>query len=121
MSQPRGFGLNGQALYTNVTKPIDVNLQFTVTPTNGLGVTSVKSNGYVRNVFMHTSTTPASNDGYLNPNPANGYVAIQLSNNFNVWLSAFASVTTPTATSTKIDNTALTIGLAYVITILGNA
>lgn len=121
MSQPRGFGLNGQALYTNIAKPIEVNLQFTVTATNGLGVTSLKSNGYVRNVFMHTSTTPTANDGYTNPNPATGYLLIQLKNNFNVWLSNFAAITAPTTTSTKIDNTALSVGAGYVITILGNA
>lgn len=121
MSVVRGFGLNGQALYSNIAKPMEVNVQFAVTPTNGLGVTSVKSNGYVRNVFMHTSTTPASNNGYLNPNPANGYALIQLTNNFNKYIGLEAVLSTPTATSTKIDNSALVVGGAYVITVLGNA
>lgn len=121
MSVVRGFGLNGKSTYTNVTKPQDVSLTFTVTPTNGLGVTSVKSNGYVRNVFMHTSTTPTSNDGYLNPNPANGYCWVQFTNNFNYFLGGFARLTAATATSTKIDNSVLVIGQAYVITVVGNA
>lgn len=121
MSTPRGFGLNGKSLYTNVAKPQDVSLQFTVTPTNGLGITSLKSNGYVRNVFMHTSTTPTANDGYTNPNPAAGYALVQFKNNFNYYLGGFAQMRTPTATSTAIDNSALTIGLAYVITIVGDA
>lgn len=122
MSQPRGFGLNGKSYYTNVTKPQDINLTFTVTPTNGLGVTAVKSNGYVRNVFMHTSTTPTSNDGYTNPNPANGYFAIQLNNNFNYYLSSFASYRAPNSGSDiKIDNSAMTAGVAYTITTLGDA
>lgn len=121
MSVARGFGLNGKSFYTNVAKPQDVNLQFTVTPTNGLGITSLKSNGYVRNVFMHTSTTPAANDGYTNPNPAVGYACIQFKNNFNYYLNGFTQFRTPTATSTKIDNSALTAGLAYVITIVGDA
>ncbi len=121
MSTPRGFGLNGRALYSNVAMPKDVNLQFTVTPTNGLGVTSLKSNGYVRNVFMHTSTTPTANDGFTNPNPAAGYAAIQFKNNFNYYLSNHCSFQTPTATSTAIDNAVLTAGLVYVITIVGDA
>ncbi len=121
MSQPRGFGLNGKSMYTNSTTPQRVNLQFTVTPTNGLGVTSVKSNGYVRNVFMHTSTTPTSNDGYTNPNPATGYVAIQFNNNFNYFVNAVTGFVSTTQTSTAIDNSALTVGLAYVITVVGDA
>lgn len=121
MSQPRGFGLNGKSFYTNITKPNEINVQFTVTPTNGLGVTSVKSNGYVRNVFMHTSTTPTANDGYTNPNPAAGFFAVQFNNNFNYFLSGMASYRCPTATDTKVDNSALTVGQVYVITTLGDA
>ncbi len=119
--QPRGFGLNGKSFYTNIAKPMEVNMTFTVTPTNGLGVTSLKSNGYVRNVFMHTSTTPTSNDGYLNPNPAAGYALLQFNNNFNRYIGLTSSFVGATATSTSIDNSALTAGLVYVITIVGNA
>lgn len=121
MTVVRGFGLNGKSYYTNVAKPSDVNLQFTVTPTNGLGVTSLKSNGYVRNVFMHTSTTPAANDGYTNPNPANGFALVQFTNNFNYYLNGFAQFVAPTTGSIKIDNSALTAGTAYVITTLGDS
>lgn len=122
MSIVRGFGLNGKSIYTNVTKPQDVNLQFTVTPTNGLGVTSLKSNGYINNVFMHTSTTPvAGNDGYTNPNPASGFALVQFTNNFNYYLNGFAQFISPTTGSIKIDNSALTAGQAYVITTLGTS
>ncbi len=121
MSTPRGFGLNGKSYYTNVAMPKDINLTFTVTPTNGLGVTSLKSNGYVRNVFMHTSTTPTANDGYTNPNPAAGYALIQFKNNFNYYLNGFTQFQAPTTGSVKIDNSALTAGVAYVISTLGNA
>lgn len=121
MSQPRGFGLNGKSIYTNVVKPQDVNLQFTVTPTNGLGVTSLKSNGYVRNVFMHTSTTPTSNDGYLNPNPANGYAFVQFNNNFNYYMNGSSSFIAPSTGSVKVDNSALTAGTVYIISTLGDA
>ena len=80
MSVVRGFGLNGKSIYENVAKPMVVNCNFIVDSTNGngLGIRSLKSNGYVRNVFMHTSATPGSNDGYLNPNPASGYILVQI-------------------------------------------
>lgn len=119
--QPRGFGLNGKSYYSNVCGPQDVNLQFTVTPSNGLGVTSVKSNGYVRNVFMHTSTTPSANNGYTNPNPANGYAWIQFNNAFNYYLNGFAQCIAPNTGSIKIDDSALTAGNVYVISTLGDA
>lgn len=119
--QPRGFGLNGKSFYTNIAKPIAVNMTFTVTPTNSLGITSLKSNGYVRNVFMHTSTTPGTNNGYTNPNPANGYAVIQFNNSFNHFIGMTNSMVCATATDKKIDNAELVVGQAYVITTLGNA
>lgn len=122
MSVARGFGLNGKSFYTNVCKPIEVSLQFTVLATNGLGITSLKANGYVENVFMHTSTTPAANNGFTNPNPAVGYCLVQLKQNFNKFLGVSGQVfNPPAATSTKIDNSALTIGNVYVISTLGNS
>lgn len=122
MSVVKGFGINGKSYYTNVCKPSVVHCQFAVTPTNGLGVTSLKSNGYVRNVFMHTSTTPTANDGVTNPNPANGYAMVQFTNNFNYYLTGFNGFTAPNSGSdVKIDNSAMTAGQVYVITTLGNA
>lgn len=121
MSVIRGYGLNGKSYYTNVETPQDTNLQFTVTPTNGLGVTSVKSNGYVRNVFMHTSTTPTANDGYTNPNPANGYAVVQFTNPFNYYLNGYTQFIAPSTGSIKVDNSALTAGTVYTISTLGNA
>lgn len=121
MSIARGFGLNGKSYYTNVAMPKDISLSFAVTPTNGLGVTSLKSNGYVRNVFMHTSTTPTANDGYTNPNPASGYALVQFKNNFNYYLNGLAQFQSPNTGSIKVDNSALTAGTVYVITTLGDA
>jgi hypothetical protein len=121
MSVARGFGLNGKSFYTNVAKPMQVNMAWTVTPTNALGVTSLKSNGYVNNVFMHTSTTPGANNGFTNPNPASGYALIQLKQNFNAFLGMTYSFQVPTATDKKIDNSELTAGQVYVITTLGDA
>ena len=123
MSVVRGFGLNGKSIYSNIVKPMEVNLQFTVAAadTGGLGITGLKSNGYVQNVFMHTSQTPGINNGYTNPNPAAGQVMIQLKQNFNVFLKSEYNLIAPAGTPVKIDNSAMTAGVVYTITTLGNA
>ncbi len=118
MPAVRNYGLNGNKLYTNVTKPMSTWLNFTVTPTNGLGVTSVKSNGYANYVFMHTSTTPTSSNGILNPNPPAGYAMIGLNANFNKFLGLRWQQDAP-ATSTSTTST--TINTVYTITALGSA
>ena len=91
MSYARGFGLNGKSLYTNVAMPKEVWLNFIVDAANGngLGVRSLKSNGYVEYVFMHTSATPGSQKGHLNPNPPAGYALVCFKNNFNKYLGGF--------------------------------
>jgi len=118
MSQPRGFGLNGKSLYTNVAKPQEVWLNFIVDSANGngLGIRSLKSNGYVEAVFMNTSATPGVAGTLTNPNPAAGYAVVRFKNNFNFYLGGFAGQIVPlTSTSTS----SLTKGNVYVITSLG--
>jgi len=125
MSVARGFGLNGKSIYMNICKPQIVECNFVVDSTNGngLGIRSLKSNGYIENVFMHTSATPGTGTGgFLNPNPAVGYVSVQFKNNFNYYLGGFSGfVSTVSGSAVKVDNSALTIGQAYVITTLGNS
>lgn len=116
MSVARGNGQNGGHYYSNITQPVKLDLSFTVDATNGLGVTSVKSNGYARNVFMHTSTTPSSNNGYLNPNPVAGYALIQLNNNYNHFLGMSYVFRSPPSGASL---TATTAGLAYQIITVG--
>lgn len=116
MGQPRGYGQNGNKFYSNVTIPTSTFINFTVTPTNGLGVTSVKSNGYVNYAFMHTSTTPTSTAGILNPNPPSGYAIIGLQNDFNHFLGMRWQVDAP-ATSTGTTST--TANTVYTITLVG--
>ena len=119
MSYARGFSQNGKSYYTNVTKPIDVNLNFIVDSANGngLGVRSIKSNGYVENIFMHTSATPGKgSNGLVNPNPAVGYAMIQFRNNFNYYLGGFDGEAAPVSGSAL---TSVTAGNPYVITSLG--
>lgn len=86
MSVARG-SQNAGHYYSNIVMPQEVAMQFVVNAadTGGLGITSLKSNGWVRNVFMNTSATAGSNDGVTNPNPAAGNILIQLKQNFNVF------------------------------------
>lgn len=122
MSVARGFP-NAGHYYSNIVKPIEIDCSFVVDAanTNGLGVRSVKSNGYVRNVFMNTSATPGSNNGYLNPNPAVGYALIQMNQNFNKFLGASAIFVSPqTGPNIPISGiSVLTLGAPYVITAVG--
>lgn len=120
MSQTRGNGQNGGHFYSNITKPVKLDLNFVVDAANGngLGLRSLKSNGYVNNVFMHTSSTPGSNGGHLNPNPAVGFALIQLKSNYNYYLGGFSGFVSPLTGS---NLTATTNHSAYVITALGTA
>lgn len=117
MSIVRGFP-NAGHFYSNIVGPVKVDLNFVVDSTNGngLGVRSVKSNGFARNVFMHTSATPGSNNGALNPNPASGFVLVQFNNNFNKYLGGFSGFVSPVS-GTPLTST--TSGLAYIIVSLG--
>lgn len=122
MSVARGYGMNGRGYYTNVAKPIDCNLNFIVDSTNGngLGIRSLKSNGFVQNVFMHTSSTPGNGTGgFLNPNPLAGFALIQFKNNFNYYLGGFSGFVSPTVSATTSTTSGLTVGQAYIITVLG--
>lgn len=117
MSVVRGFGLNGKSLYSNICKPCEVNLNFIVDSSNGngLGIRSLKSNGYVQNVFMHTSA-PLVGSG--NPNPIAGYAMLQLNNNFNKYIGGFSGFVSPV---TGGSLTAVVTGHAYIIISLGTA
>jgi hypothetical protein len=117
-----GFGINGKSYYSNIAKPIDVNMAFMVDATNvnGLGISSLKSNGYVNNVFMHTSATPGVNNGYTNPNPAVGYILVQLKNNFNHYINKMSAMISSLTSPMTAINSGLVVGDAYMITSLGN-
>jgi len=123
MSVARGF-INGGHFYSNLAKPIKIDLNFVIDPANGngLGIRSLKSNGYVRNVFMYTSATPGKGDGFTNPNPAVGFAWIQLTQNFNAYIGGFSGfVRKLSGSNVAIDATNLTLGQAYVITSLGTS
>ena len=106
-------------IYSMHVKPVLVDCNFIVDSTNGngLGIRSLKG-PLVQSVYMHTSATPAAG----NPNPASGTIVVQLQDNFNRSFSGFNAVVSPVSGSAlKIDNSALTPGVAYIITTLGDA
>lgn len=115
------LGNSGGRLYSFGNQPVLIDCNFVVTPTNGTGVTLLKGQG-VNNVFMHTSTTPATHNGYLNPNPAVGYALIQLGANYNRYLGMFRGAVAPvTGSALTIDasDAALTAGVPYIINTVG--
>jgi hypothetical protein len=122
MAFPRKWP-NGGDKFSNLTQPVEIDVTFTVNSanTNGLGVQSVKSNGHVRNVFMHTTQTPGSNNGYTNPNPAVGYALIQFNSNYNTYVNNCNGVIAPpTGSNISISGTSvLTVGNPYVISAVG--
>lgn len=119
MSIARGFPNAGHH-YKNIVKPIEIACNFVIDHSNGngLGIRSLKSNGFVRNVFMNTSSTPGSNDGALNPNPVAGFALIQLQQNFNKYLGGFSGFVSQLDGSSQ---TSVTTGHASVIVSLGTA
>lgn len=117
MSVARG-SQNGGHYYSNIVMPQEVAVSWVVNPTDsgGLGITSLKSNGWAERVFMHTSATPGAVVGVTNPNPASGYAFIQLKQNFNVFLGMNYVILPPT-TGAAITTTV--INTVYVINALG--
>lgn len=116
------LGNNYGKQYSFLSKPVWVDCNFAVTPTNGTGFTSLKGQG-VANAFMHTSTTPSRGaNGYLNPNPASGYAWLQLSYNYNRYCGGFRGLASPvTGSNLAINGSALTVGNPYIITATGHA
>jgi hypothetical protein len=119
MTTQRSFGYGGNKNYSNIFKEQGTWCSFIVDSTNGngLGTRSLKSNGHIEAVFMHTSATPGkSPGGFLNPNPPAGYVYVLFKSQSNVYLGGFSGqVNNLTSTST----TSLTANNVYVITSLG--
>jgi hypothetical protein len=118
-------------IYTGHVMPVQIDLNFIVDSTNGngLGIRSLKG-PYVQNVFMHTSASPgvgnsnpaSPNIAITNPNPASGTIVVQLQDNYSrVYTGGNAIVSPASGSALKIDNSALTAGVAYIITTVGDA
>lgn len=112
----RNFASGGK-LYSMHVMPVQIDGRFTVAVTDPTGITSLKG-PTINAVYMNTSATPATG----NPNPAAGTIVVQLADNYSGYYVAGASITAPSSGSAvKIDNSAMTAGVAYVITTLGDA
>lgn len=92
--------------------PVLLDAHWTVDATNAFGVTGLQGPG-IQNVYMHTSTTPAAG----NPNPASGYIIIQLQDNYKKYYDSMWSLTSP-ATGSALTS-GMTLGVAYQIFALG--
>lgn len=118
MSVQRGNGQNGGHFYSNITQPVKIDLNFVVDSANGngLGIRSLKSNGYIHNVFMHTSASPGTNNNQLNPNPVAGFALIQLKSNYRYYLGGTSGFVSPLNGS---SSNSVTNHQVYVIVSLG--
>ncbi len=108
-------------LYTLHNVPVLLDCNFVVDSTNGngLGIRSLKGPG-IANVFMHTSATPGSSNGILNPNPAVGTIIVQLQDKYNRSFSGGSAMVSPVSGSALLVASAgLTAGTPYIIVSLG--
>lgn len=116
-------------IYSMHTMPVLLDCNFIVDATNGngLGIRSLKGPA-VQNVFMHTSSTPGPGNSnpstpsivITNPNPASGTIVVQLQDNYNRSFSGFNAIISPASgASLLVASAGLTVGVAYIITILG--
>lgn len=108
---------SGGKIYSMHVAPVQIDCMFTVTATDPNGITALKGPA-VDAVYMNTSATPSAG----NPNPAAGSILIQLADNYNRLYVADTAIISPNSGSAlKVDNSALTAGVAYTITTLGNS
>lgn len=103
---------NGGKVYAMHVKPVLVDCNFIVDPTQAAGIRSLKG-PLVSSVFMNANTP-----GGGNPDPANGIIVVKLQDNYARLLSAFGGAVAPLS-GTPL--TTVTAGVTYVITALGTA
>lgn len=112
--------INRGHLYAPHVTPVIVDCNFLVDNSVGLGISALKGQG-VANVFMHTVTTPVVGpNGYLNPNPAAGYILVQLADNFNKLFLMDHTIQSPlSGTPILVAGAGVAVGVAYTITVVG--
>jgi hypothetical protein len=109
---------NIQFMYTPHNKATTLDCSFVVDSANGngLGIRSLKNSGRISSVFMHTTATPAIG----NPNPNNGYIVVNLQDNYNRYLGGYSGFVSPVSgTPILVASAGVTAGLVYVIVSLG--
>jgi hypothetical protein len=114
------FFYNTGKMFAKHMVPVLLDCNFVVDSTNGngLGIRNLKGPG-VLNVYMNTSATPATG----NPNPAAGFIYIQLTDSYYRSISGFNATVNPlSGTPISISGAAvLTLGVGYVITSVGTS
>lgn len=108
---------SGGKYYMMQTSPVEISCKFQVDATTALGIKNLKG-PCVTAVYMNSSNaTP------VGLNPAAGTIVVELADNYNQSLINFAGMIGSPASGSdvKIDNSAMTAGVAYTITTLGNA
>ena len=83
---------------------------------NGLGIRSLKGS-FCSAVYMHTSATPATG----NPNPAAGYIVVQLAKQYFGYLNGFSGFVSPLSGSNVNISSGLTQYAPYVIVSVGTS
>ena len=114
---------NGGKMWQMETSPVLLSCNFIVDSTNGngLGIRSLKGPA-VKAVYMQTSATKDPKSPGGTTGPAAGVIVVQLEDNYNRSLCGFSALISPVSGSAvKIDNSAMTAGVAYIITTLGDA
>lgn len=113
------LGNNFGKFYGFQSKPVLLDLQFTVDKTNANGVTNVKGQG-VEAVYMQSSATPSSSNPFVITTSA-GYALIKLAYNYTRAYASSTILRSPvTGSNLAINGSALTAGVPYQITAVGH-
>ncbi len=113
--------INRGHLYSPHVRPVLVDCNFVVDKANGngLGIRSLKGQG-ISAVYMTTSSTPATGNPLV-AGVSEGLIVVEFADNFNRAYPGMSAIIPPNTTATKIDNSAMTVGQAYVIAVLDPA
>lgn len=113
------LGNNYGKFYSFQSKPVLLDLEFTVDATNANGVTGVKGQG-VQAVYMQSSATPSASNPFVNTTSA-GLALIRLAYNYDRAYALSHTIRSPlTGSDLAINATALTAGVPYQITAVGH-
>ena len=84
---------------------------------NGLGIRSLKSQGYpgIAAVYMHTSSTPAAG----NPNPAAGFILVQFAQGYGGYVGGYSGFVSPVSGTPILVTAGLSVGGIYTIVTVG--
>lgn len=108
---------SGGKIYSMHVSPVLLDCNFQVASSEANGISNLKGPA-IRAVYMASSASSPSAT-----NPADGTIIVQLSDNYpRAYGISKACIQSPLSGSAlKVDNSELTAGVAYVITVLGDA